>query len=91
MPSCMVFVGDDAVRTVSYYHADKLFFSCRGISESGELTDISSEETRVRLSMLERSDKSYLLCVSEKFNKIYTHKLCDKEQITSIITEDGIL
>lgn len=91
MPSCMVFVGDDAVRTVSYYHADKFFFSCRGISESGELTDISSEEIRVRLSMLERCDLSYLLCVSDKFNKTYTHKLCDKDRVTAIITEEEVL
>ena len=91
MPSCMVFVGDDAVRTVSYYHADKVFFSCRGISESGELTDISSEENRVRLAMIERSDKSYLLCTGEKIGKVYTHKLCDREEITSIITEEDVL
>ena len=91
MSSCMVFVGDDAVRTISYYHADKAFFSCRGISDDDELTDISSEENRVRLAMIERSDKSYLLCTKEKFGKVYTHKLCNRVDLTSVITEDEVL
>lgn len=90
MPSCMVFVGDDAVRTVSYYHADKTFFSCRGVSDNGELTDISSDENRVRLAMIERSAESYLLCVAEKFNKVYTHKLCCCDDITRVISNDEL-
>lgn len=90
VPSCLALVGDDAARTVSYYHADKVFFSCRGVSSDGELSDISSEENRIRSVMIERSDRSYLLCVKEKFGRSYTHKLCDKSDISGIITEEDL-
>lgn len=92
MESCLSLVGVEACRVVDSINADVCFFSCRGVSEDGYLTDISPEEDFVRQRMIKNSKKSYLLCASEKFGNSYYHKICHKDDITDIISEkDGNL
>lgn len=85
--SCLSLVGDEAYKTIEKYNADIAFFSCRGVSDSGYLTDISPEENNVRKKMIEHSKKSYLLCAKDKLGKGYFHNLCHKDDITEIIHE----
>ena len=85
--SCMALVGEDAHKTVESYNADIAFFSCRGVSAEGYLTDISPEENNVRRKMIKHAKRSYLLCASEKLGKSYFHNLCHKDEITGIIHE----
>lgn len=87
LPSCMSLVDSDAMRTISEYNADIVFFSCRGISPNGNITDFSIEENLVRRSMIEHSKKAVLLCASEKLNKTYMHNLCSINDIDHIISE----
>lgn len=83
--SCLALVGEDAFRTIERYNADFCFFSCRGLSEDGRLTDISQSENSIRLKMINHSKKSYLLCTSDKLNKVYYHNLCSADDISGII------
>lgn len=83
--SCLAFVGEDSYRTIERYNADFCFFSCRGLSEDGRLTDISQPENSVRLKMIAHSEKSYMLCTSDKLNKVYYHNLCTADDISGII------
>lgn len=85
--SCLVLVGEEACQTIESFHADIAFFSCRGVSDDGFLTDIAREENIVRKRMIQRSRKSYLLCATEKFGKTYYHNLCHKDEITGILHE----
>jgi DeoR/GlpR family transcriptional regulator of sugar metabolism len=85
--SCLALVGEEAYKTIGNYNADMAFFSCRGISDDGYLTDIAPEENNVRKMMIRRSKKSYLLCASEKFDKGYFHNLCHKDELDGIIHE----
>ena len=85
--SCLALVGDEAYKTIEKYNADIALFSCRGVSDSGYLTDISPEENNVRKKMIEHSKKAYLLCTKDKFCKGYFHNLCHKNEITGIIHE----
>lgn len=85
--SCLVLVGDEACKTIETFNANIAFFSCRGVSEDGFLTDIAREENIVRKSMIQNSQKAYLLCATEKFGKTYYHNLCHKDEITGIIHE----
>ena len=84
--SCLALVGEEAYKTIKTFNADIAFFSCRGLSEDGYLTDIAPEENNIRKHMMKNSKKSYLLCASEKFNKKYFHNLCHKDEIDGIIT-----
>lgn len=85
--SCMVLVGDDAYKTIESINADIAFFSCRGLSDDGYLTDISPAENHVRKRMIKNSKRSYLLCTSDKFGKQYFHNLCHSDDIDGIITD----
>lgn len=85
--SCMSLIGEDAIRTIRCYHADFCFFSCRGVSEKGELTDISAEEDYIRQEMIARSEKSYLLSAGDKFGKRFYHHLCTVEELTGVISD----
>ena len=87
LPSCMSLVDSDAMRTISEYNADIVFFSCRGVSPNGNITDFSIEENLIRREMIKQSKKSVLLCASEKLNKTYMHNLCSINDIDLIISE----
>ena len=85
--SCLALVGEEAYRTIDSINANIAFFSCRGISDDGYLTDISFEEDYVRQKMIKNSDHSYALCATDKFGKKYSHNLCHKDDIDGIISE----
>ena len=87
IPSCLALVGDDAYNIIEQNNADLFFFSCRGLSDEGFLTDISAQENYVRRKMIKHSKRSYLLCASEKVGKKYYHNLCSTDDITGIISE----
>lgn len=84
--SCLALVGEEAYKTIETFNADIAFFSCRGISDDGYITDISPEENNIRKQMMKNSKKSYLLCASEKFGKKYFHNFCHKDELNGIIT-----
>lgn len=86
--SCMALVGEDAYPIIDSVTADIAFFSCRGLSRDGMLTDIAPDENRVRRKMILHSKKSYLLCTSDRINKTFFHNLCSADDITGIIRPD---
>lgn len=79
--------GDEAYTTIDHFFADICFFSCRGLSDEGELTDISEAEDYLRQKMIKHSRDSFLLCNSNKISQKYFHHLCDASQISGIISE----
>ena len=81
------YVGSDALRTISQYNADVVFFSCLGLSDAGMITDKSVEENQIRQAMLQRSRKKILLCHSNKLGKAYLHNLCHVSDIDEVLCE----
>lgn len=86
MSSCQAFIGEDSYKVIESYHADICFFSCRGLSSDGVLSDISQQENFVRQKMMQHSAKSYLLCTSDKIGKQYYHTLCVASELSGIIS-----
>ena len=84
--SCMALVGEDACDTVRKYKADVFFFSCRGMSEDGDLTDIAPKENYVRKRMMEHAKRTYLLCGKNKIGKEYFHRLCHRDELDGVIS-----
>lgn len=85
--SCMVLVGEDACRYVDGINADSAFFSCRGLSADGRLSDISPAENHVRKRMIAQAKRAYLLCASEKFGKMFYHHLCSTRELDGVISD----
>ncbi len=80
-------VGTHAEECVRSMHADVAFFSCRGLSDEGEMTDIAIEEINMRKLMIERSRVKVLLCDSSKMGKQYVYSLGYIDNIDAVISE----
>lgn len=81
------FVGAHAENFVRNFNADIFFFSCRGITEDGQLTDSSMEESQLRRIMMEHSKKKIFLCTSNKIGRKYMYNLCDVSAVDGVICE----
>lgn len=81
------YVGSHAEACIRSIRADVVFFSCRGLSHEGEMTDISIEEINLRRIMLERAQKKILLCDSSKLGKQYMYSLGYRDALDAVITE----
>lgn len=63
-------VGHSAEKAISSYHANIVFFSCKGFSPKRGMTDSNEMESVIRKLMIENSDKAVFLCDHTKFNKV---------------------
>lgn len=81
------YVGSHAEACIRAMRADVVFFSCRGLSDEGEMTDISIEEINLRRVMLERARTKVLLCDSSKFGKQYVYSLGYRDALDAVISE----
>lgn len=81
------FIGGDALRTISCYNADVVFFSCRGLDDEGNLTDNSVGEDLVILEMMKRSRKSVLLLDSGKIGRRCLHNLRHVSEIDHVVCD----
>lgn len=83
------YVGTDAEKMLQRYNADIAFFSCRGISEDGLVTDNSILENSIRRIMIQNSKNKFLLCDNNKFGQKYLNTLCHKKVLSGVISNTG--
>lgn len=81
------FVGEGAARFIKNFNADVFFFSCRGITKEGFITDSSIIESEIRRVMMANADKSVMLCSSVKIGKKYAYNVADTSEVDEIISE----
>lgn len=87
LENSIAFVGRRAEDFIRNFNADLFFFSSRGLSEDGILTDASIEESDLRRVMMEHSKKNIFLCTSDKIGKRYMYNLCKLSDIDDIISD----
>lgn len=87
IPQSHIFVGSVAESYVNNINADILFFSSQAISDGGEISDSSEEETALRRAMLARAKKKVFLCDSSKLGLSRTFTLCTKDDVDMIICD----
>ncbi len=81
------FLGPYAERFLASVNADSVFFSCKGLSEGGYLTDVSEDEISMRTAMLRQAKNSYFLCDSSKLGLGCTFTLCHANDVTDILCD----
>lgn len=81
------FLGTSAERFISSINANSVFFSCKGLSERGLLTDVSELEIAIRDVMIRHADHRYLLCDSTKLGAKYAFTLCRAQDLTEILCD----
>ena len=84
----IAYIGSEAEAFVSHFNADIFFFSSRGYTEDGFITDSSAEEACVKKAMLKNAAKSFYLCDSSKKNQKYMYNICATNEVT-VITDNG--
>lgn len=86
-PQSRAFYGPLAERFTENVTADLFFFSSQCISNDGEISDFSEQDTALRKKMLQRAKASYFLCDETKLGKRNMFTLCTKEEITGIFCD----
>lgn len=82
------YVGDFAADFVRHFNADLFFFSSRGVTDDGRITDESAEETSIRQVMFAQSRKRIFMCDKSKLGKTYCYNLCHIDQTDAFLTND---
>lgn len=90
IPQSHIFVGSVAESYVNSINADILFFSSQAISETGEISDSSEEETALRRAMLSRAKRKIFLCDSSKIGLARTFTLCTRDSVDMIICDRAL-
>ena len=80
-------MGNGAERYVSEVNADILFFSSQALSQEGEISDASEEETSLRRLMISRAKRKIFLCDSTKLGASRTFVVCHKDDVDKIICD----
>lgn len=88
--SLRTLTGEDAISTLSRYNADIAFFSCRGLSLDGKVSDFLIEENLVRRRMLKQAKTKVLLLDDSKLGHVYMHNLCDVSEIDYVISNASL-
>lgn len=87
LENSIAYVGPVAEECVARFNADLCFFSCRGLSHDGMLTDSSMEESTLRQEMFRHSKKKIFLCTGDKLGKEYLYNLCSVSEIDAVVSD----
>lgn len=89
-PQSNIFVGSAAESFIKNVNADIFFFSSLALSDDGEISDVSEEETALRRVMLSRAKKKIFLCDSSKLGLRKPFTLCTKDDVDDIICDKAL-
>ncbi len=81
------FIGRHAESLIEKINADIMFFSCRGVSQDGRMTDTSMEESLLRQTMFAHAKRKVLLCASSKIGKEYFFTLGTIDDMDDVLCE----
>lgn len=90
LENSIAYVGTYAENFIKNFNADVFFFSSRGISADGKITDSSIEESDLRRTMMQNSKKNIFLCTSDKIGKRFFYNLTDVSEIDRVICDTDI-
>lgn len=90
LQNSIAYVGKGAEEFTEKFNADVFFFSCRGVTEEGVLTDSSVEESEIRRVMLKHSKKNIFLCADNKIGKKYMYNFCSLDCVNKVISNTAL-
>ena len=83
----MSLFGWKTAETLSAYHADKIFISCKGLSMDGGITDGNDETAGIKQAMIAAAERVYLAADSSKFDRTAFSQICGFDRIDAVITD----
>lgn len=82
----MCFVGSIAEQYAEQFNVNVAFFSSRGLSEDGIISDSDIEQSNIRKIIMKHSEKNIFIFDKNKLNKKYFYTLCNSSEADEIIT-----
>lgn len=87
-PKNMSFVGRVTEKTIrENYYANKVFFSCRGVTAARGLVDSSEEEAEIKKAMMDMSESTVFLCDHHKLGRLGVPVISDFSRLDTIVTD----
>lgn len=80
----MCLVGHHAEELVSHINIDIGFFSSKGISADGVISDDNERQTAIRKAVLKNTAVKIFLFSSEKMNQKYLYTVCKRNQADQV-------
>lgn len=78
---------DSALR---HLRIDRFFFSCKGVDPSSGLSEANNEQARLKKSILDHAEVSYLLADHSKIGLRSNYFFASLDKIPTLITDSGI-
>jgi DeoR/GlpR family transcriptional regulator of sugar metabolism len=88
-PLTLSFVGPCTIDAVESYLADRTFFSVKGVTRDGHLTEPNPLEAEVKRAMIRRSDSPVLLVDGRKFERRGASVIAHVSEVSLVITTDA--
>ncbi|HEV8283287.1 MAG TPA: DeoR/GlpR family DNA-binding transcription regulator [Chitinophagaceae bacterium] len=85
--SSKITTGGEAINKIKQIRADLCFLGTNAIDLTNGITDSDWDVVQLKKSMIESSQKSVSLTISEKINTLQPIKICDVANIDVLITE----
>lgn len=90
LPKSLSYVGPLAERSLSSYHVNKVFLSCKGVDIEKGLTDTNEFQALLKKQMMDIADQTILLADSSKFGIRTFAQIADLKDIDIIVTNKTI-
>ena len=88
-PLTLSFVGPCTIDAIESYLADRTFFSVKGVTFDGHLTEPNPLEAEVKRAMIRRSDSPVLLVDGRKFERRGASVIAHISEVSLVITADA--
>jgi DeoR/GlpR family transcriptional regulator of sugar metabolism len=85
--SSRITIGGEAINRIRQINADLCFLGVNAIDYQAGITDNDWDVVQLKKAMIESSQKTVCLSISEKVNSVQPIKVCDIDEIDMIITE----
>ena len=85
----MSFVGPWTVRMIESHLTDKVFFSVKGVTSEGYLTDSNPLEAEVKRAMIKQAARSVLLVDGRKFERRGLNVIAHVSDVSLVMTTDA--
>lgn len=79
-------VGSSAERMIRGFHVDIAVCSCKGLDLKMGITDSNEKESQIKQAIFAAADRKVLAIDSSKFDKISFVRVCDINEIDTVVT-----
>src|ERR671915_1217108 len=88
-PLTLSFVGPCTIRMIESYRADRTFFSVKGITPDGQLTEANPLEAEVKRAMIRQAASPVLLVDGRKFERQGLSVIANVSEVSLVLAADA--